>query len=135
MIKNNIVRSGISVLCAIFLAYCSISLAQGVGEGQPKEKPGKKGGTPGARWEGVVVRTDKDASTITVRKAGSVVEREIHYDSSTKFTAQEHASKKVEDIDPSQIKEEDRVICLGTYSKQGGFQATMISKRLSHSPR
>ena len=48
-----------------------------------------------ARWEGVVIRTNKDQSTITVRKANSSVEREIHYDSSTKFTAQHHGSKKV----------------------------------------
>lgn len=93
------------------------------------EKPAKQ-----ARWEGIVVRTNKDQSTITVRKAGSSMERDIHYDSSTKFTAQEHASKKVTEIDPSQIKEEDRVICLGTYDKNKDFHATLISKRLSHSP-
>lgn len=93
------------------------------------EKPAKQ-----ARWEGIVIRTNKDQSTITVRKAGSSVERDIHYDSSTKFTAQEHASKKVTDIDPSQIKEEDRVIVLGNYDKDGNLHATLVSKRLSHSP-
>ena len=87
-----------------------------------------------ARWEGIVIRTNKDQSTITVRKAGSSVERDIHYDSSTKFTAQEHGSKKVDTIDPSQIKEEDRVICLGTFDKDR-FNASLISKRLSHSPK
>ena len=87
-----------------------------------------------ARWEGVVIRTNKDQSTITVRKANSSVERDIHYDSSTKFTAQEHGSKKVDTIDPAQIKEEDRVICLGTYDKDR-FNASLISKRLSHSPK
>lgn len=93
------------------------------------EKPAKQ-----ARWEGIVIRTNKDQSTITVRKAGSSLERDIHYDSSTKFTAQEHASKKVTDIDPSQIKEEDRVIVLGNYDKDGNLHATLVSKRLSHSP-
>ena len=88
-----------------------------------------------ARWEGIVIRTNKDDSTITVRKAGSSIERALHYDASTRFTSQEHASKKVNDIDASQIKEEDRVIALGTYDKKGDFHATLISKRLSHSPQ
>lgn len=91
--------------------------------------------TKQARWEGVVIRTDKNQSTITVRQAGTSVERAVHYDPSTRFTSQEHASKKVNDIDPSQIKEEDRVIVLGNYDKKGDLHATLISKRLSHSPQ
>ena len=86
------------------------------------------------RWEGMVVRASKDASTITVRKAGSILEREIHYDGSTKVDAQEHGSKKAVPIDPGNIKEGDRVICMGTYDPKGAFRATLISKRLSHSP-
>jgi hypothetical protein len=45
---------------------------------------------------------------------------------------QEHGSKTVNDIDASQVKDNDRVICKGTYDKDGVLHATLISKRLSH---
>jgi hypothetical protein len=84
------------------------------------------------RWEGVVIRSSSDKSTLTVRKVGSSVEKSVAYDSSTKWVSQEHGSKKVNDIDASQVKENDRVICTGTYDKDGVLHATLISKRLSH---
>jgi esterase/lipase superfamily enzyme len=84
------------------------------------------------RWEGVVVRSSSDKSTLTVRKVGSSVEKTVQYDSSTKWVSQEHGSKKVNDIDASQVKDGDRVICLGSYDKDGVLHATTISKRLSH---
>jgi hypothetical protein len=85
-----------------------------------------------ARWEGTVVRTNPDKSTLTVRKTDGGVEMTISYDSSTKWVAQYHAAKQVSDIDASQVKEGDRVICKGTWEKKGVFHATLISKRLSH---
>lgn len=89
-----------------------------------------------ARWEGNVIRSDKDKSTLTVRKVGSSLERTVQYDSSTRWVSQEHGSKKVNDIDAGQVKDGDRVIALGTWEKGGGvLHATQISKRLSHSPR
>jgi esterase/lipase superfamily enzyme len=84
------------------------------------------------RWEGVIVRSSSDKSTLTVRKVGSSVEKTVQYDSSTKWVSQEHGSKKVNDIDASQVKDGDRVICLGSYDKDGVLHATTISKRLSH---
>jgi esterase/lipase superfamily enzyme len=84
------------------------------------------------RWEGVVVRSSSDKSTLTVRKVGSSIEKTVQYDSSTKWVSQEHGSKKVNDIDASQVKDGDRVICLGSYDKDGVLHATTISKRLSH---
>ena len=87
------------------------------------------------RWEGDVIRSDKDKSTLTVRKVGSTEERTVQYDNSTRWVSQEHGSKKVNDIDASQVKDGDRVIALGTWEKGGGvLHATQISKRLSHSP-
>ena len=84
-----------------------------------------------ARWEGVVIRSSTDKSTLTVRKVGSSVEKTVVYDSSTKWVSQEHGSKKVNDIDASQVKDNDRVICKGTYDKDGVLHATLISKRLT----
>jgi hypothetical protein len=86
-----------------------------------------------ARWEGRVVRTSKADSTLTVRKAGGSLEKTCAYDSSTKWVSQYHADKKINDIDASQVKEEDYVICKGTAEKAGTIKATVISKRLSHS--
>ena len=84
------------------------------------------------RWEGNVVRTSKDKSTLTVRQVGASTEKTVAYDSSTKWVSQAHGSKQVNEIDASQVKDGDRVICLGTFDKDGVLHATLISKRLSH---
>jgi len=86
-----------------------------------------------ARWEGRIVRSSKENSTLTVRKVGGSVEKTVVYDASTKWVSQYHGDKKVNDIDASQVKDEDYVICTGTYDKPGVLHATLISKRLSHS--
>ena len=85
------------------------------------------------RWEGIVTRSNKQKSTLTVRARSSTNfdEKVIHYDSSTRFTSQEHGDKKINDIDANQVKDGDRVICLGFYNEKGEFQAAAISKRLS----
>jgi RNA polymerase-binding transcription factor DksA len=86
-----------------------------------------------ARWEGRVERSSKEQSSLTVRQSGSNMEKTCVYDSSTKWVSQYHASKKVNDIDASQVKDGDYVICKGTAEKAGVIKATVISKRLSHS--
>jgi hypothetical protein len=88
-----------------------------------------------SRWEGRVERSNKDQSSLTVRKSGGGVEKTCVYDSSTKWVSQYHADKKVNDIDLSQVKDGDYVICKGTEEKVGVIHATLISKRLSHSPQ
>jgi len=85
------------------------------------------------RWEGTVIRSSPDKSTLTVRKVGSTAEMTVQYDSSTQWVSQYHGSKKTNNIDASQVKDNDRVICKGTYGKDGVLHATLISKRLSHS--
>jgi hypothetical protein len=84
-----------------------------------------------ARWEGVITRSDKEKKTLTVRQRSSNVEKEVMYDDSTRWVSQEHGSKKVNDIDASQVSDNDRVICLGSFDKKGVLHATMISKRLT----
>ena len=86
------------------------------------------------RCEGVVVRNSEHASTLTVRKVGSMDEKTVRYGSSTRWVSQEHGSKEVKDIAASQVKDGDRVICMGIWNKDGTLHATLISKRLSHSP-
>jgi hypothetical protein len=95
---------------------------------QAEEKMAKE-----ARWEGNIVRSNTDKSTLTIRKVGSPNdERTVMYDSSTRWVSQEHGSKKVNDIDVTQVKDGDRVIVKGTWDKDGVMHATLISKRLSH---
>jgi hypothetical protein len=109
----------------------SVLLVQTAPAQEKMDKVGKQ-----ARWEGNVVRSNKDKSTLTVRKVGSSLERTVEYDSSTRWVSQAHGSKKVNDIDASQVKDGDRVIVRGTWDKGGGvLHATQISKRLSHSPQ
>ena len=99
---------------------------------QEKAEHANKGkGEKRGRWEGRVVRSSPDQNTLTVRKPGSTIERTVYYDSSTEFVSQEHGSKKVNAIQASDIKDNDRVICRGKYDDNGDFHATLISKRLT----
>ena len=115
----------------LFAAVLSLSLSALFVQVAPAQEKMAKAAKED-RWEGVVVRSSADKSTLTVRKVGSSVEKTVQYDSSTKWVAQEHGSKKVNDIDASQVKDGDRVICLGSYDKDGVLHATTVSKRLSH---
>jgi hypothetical protein len=83
------------------------------------------------RVEGRIVRTNKVDSSLTVRTDSSG-ERKVVYDSSTKWVSQYHGDKKVNNIEATEVKEEDYVICTGTFDKSGTLHATLISKRLSH---
>src|SRR5882672_5283164 len=79
------------------------------------------------RWEGHIIRSSKDQSSLTVRKVGSSAERIVKYDNSTRWVSQEHGKEKVNDIDASEVKDGDRVICTGTWDKDGVLHATLIS--------
>jgi hypothetical protein len=121
---------GKKLLTLLFVSVLAFPLSTAVFAQEPpaKEKVAKE-----ARWEGRVVRSNPDKSTLTVRKAGSTNdETTIEYDSSTKWVSQFHGDKKVNDIDSSQVKDGDFVICKGAWEKAGVLHATLISKRLSH---
>lgn len=83
------------------------------------------------RWEGFVTRSDKDKKMLTVRQVSSGLERDVAYDDATQWTSQAHGSKKVNVISSTDVKDHDRVICLGTYDKKNVLHATLISKRLT----
>jgi len=112
-------------LTLLFALVLTVSLAAAAfAQAQDKAKE--------ARWEGRVVRINKADSSLTVRKSGGNLEKSCVYDASTKWVSQYHADKKINDIDASQVKEEDYVICKGTAADAGSIHATLISKRLSH---
>ena len=118
-------RKRFTLLCTFVIAS---SLAAAVAAAQ--EKMHKKANE--GRWEGNVIRSDPDSSTLTVREVGSNIEKTVHYDGATRWVSQEHGSKKVNDINPTQVKDNDRVIARGIWDN-GVLYATLISKRLSHS--
>jgi hypothetical protein len=116
----------------LILLFTSVLVVPVSTRASAQEAPAQDKTAKQDRWEGVIIRSSSDKSTLTVRKVGSTVEKTVVYDSSTKWVSQEHGSKKVNDIDASQVKDNDRVICTGTYDKDGVLHATLISKRLSH---
>jgi hypothetical protein len=130
---DHTVKKLLTALCfASVLTFLPLALVSAQDKPEDaKAAPAEKKAAKQGRWEGMVVRVNKDKSTLTVRKRGASVEKTVAYDSSTKFTSQEHGSKKVNDIDASQINDNDRVICLGTWEKDGVLHATLISKRLT----
>jgi hypothetical protein len=119
MLKRQI---GLLFALVLILPLAQAALAQEAAPAKAKED----------RWEGRIVRSSKDQSSLTVRKEGGPVEKTVVYDSSTKWVSQYHADAKVNDIDPSQVKDGDYVICKGTIGQDGKLHATLISKRLSH---
>lgn len=116
----------VTLMCT--LSYVSVLAYQK--DAGAQEKTGQTASTKQARWDGMVQAANKDNRTLMVRNVGRSLVKTIHYDDSTKFVSQEHGSKKVNDIDPTQVKEGDRVICLGREDKKG-FHATLVSKRLT----
>ncbi|HEV2731608.1 MAG TPA: hypothetical protein VGV15_16370 [Terriglobales bacterium] len=123
------VKKLFTLFCGPVIAFSlSTAVFPQVAPAQEKmDKMAKQG-----RWEGNIVRSNPDKSTLTVRKVGSSDERTIHYDGTTRWVSQEHGSKKVNEIDATQVKDNDRVIATGIWDK-GVLYATLISKRLSHS--
>ena len=91
-----------------------------------QDKPAKKD-----RVEGIVSINSAAKSTLTVRQIGSNAAKTCSFDKATEWTSQEHGAKKANTIDSTQVKEGDRVICVGTFDKDGVLHATLISKRLT----
>jgi len=122
---------GKKLLTLLFVSVLAFPLSTAV---FAQEAPAKEKAAKESRWEGVVSRSNPDKSTLTVRKSGTAnTEMAIEYDSSTKWVSQFHGDNKVNNIDSSQVKDGDTVICKGTWAQAGVLHATLISKRLSHS--
>jgi hypothetical protein len=118
------VRKSFALLCAPLIVF-SLTVAA------PAQEKTDKNASEG-RWEGNVIRSDPEKSTLTVRKVDSNIEKIVHYDSGTRWVSQEHGSKKFNVIDQTQVMDNDRVIARGIWDR-GILYATLISKRLSHS--
>jgi len=117
------VKKLLTLLLALGFAF-SLCLLVSAQDNATPEKKAKN------RVEGTVIRSSKDNSTLTVKDI-SGFEKTVQYGSSTKWVSQEHGSQTANDIDASQVKDGDRVICRGSYDSKGVFQATVINKRLT----
>ncbi len=113
-------RKVVVMLLFAVLAVAGLATQNAVANGQEKTAAAAKQ----ARWDGHIVRIDKDASRMDVRNAKGV-EKRIHWTSSTSWT---RLNKPV--TDQSMFKEEERVICLGTYDEKGEFIASRIDLRV-----
>lgn len=77
------------------------------------------------RWQGYIVRINKDQSTLSVRGGHkNNFEREIKYNSATEWT------KLGKPADQSEFKEGSFVIVLGNADKKGVLHANRIDLRL-----
>ena len=72
------------------------------------------------RWHGVIVRINKDQSTMDIRRHNMV--RTIHFDATTKWTKAQ--GKQTATMD--EFKEGADVICLGKAGEKDSFVATEI---------
>jgi hypothetical protein len=118
--KENTMRKVIVIL--LFAAFAVVGLApyNAVASGQKKAAAGAKE----MRWDGHIVRIDKDTSYMDVRNRAGV-EKRIYWSSSTTWTK---LNKPV--ADHSEFKEDKRVICLGNVDEKGAFHATRIDLRV-----
>ncbi len=108
------------VVMLLFAAFAVVGLAQLKTFANGQEAAAKT--TKESRWHGQIIRIDKDASTMDVRKG--TIEKKIHFDSSTKWTA----GTKV--VEMSEFKEGSDVICIGTFpSGSVVMNATRIDLR------
>ena len=112
------------VFAAVICAGQETPATEGKKDKQAASTASKKGET---RWEGHIVRINKDKSSLSVRGGRSgkdKFEREIFYDSSTKWT------KQGKPADQSEFKEGAFVIALGKPDDKGNFHADRIDLRL-----
>jgi hypothetical protein len=129
--------SGLSILVMAGLLAMPVIAQEGGNQGKAMANASASAQAPTGekakdRWEGVVARTNRDKKTLTVRqRSAEAIEKTVMYDDSTKWESQPHGSKKITVIDPTQVNDGDRVICLGSYDKEGVLHATLISKRLT----
>jgi hypothetical protein len=120
--RKNIMKKQFALLFALVLAAPLATAVFG------QDTPAK---STEARFEGRVERSSKEQSSLTVRQVGGIAQKTCVFDSSTKWVSQYHGDKKVNDIDATQVKDGDYVICKG--SADGSIiHATLISKRLTH---
>jgi hypothetical protein len=114
-----------AVLLTVFIAG-ALCVGQNASTGQTHEK--KATSTKEARWQGHIVRFNKEKSSMSVRGGmGNMesTERQIFYDSATEWTKLGKPAKQSEFTDGA------FVIVLGKIDHKGVFHASRVDLRLS----
>ena len=110
------------------LALAGTALAsQAASASDTKQDKKAAGAMKESRWQGHIVRINKDDSSLSVRGGqGNMesTEKQILYDSSTKWTKQGKPAEQ------SEFKEGSFVIVLGHADDKGVFHASRIDLRL-----
>ena len=115
-----------TILCCLILAASMCAAQTPAGEGT-QDKKATTTSQKESRWQGHIVRMNKDGSSLTVRGGQTTkdsFEREIFYDSSTEWT------KGGKQAQQDEFKEGSFVIVLGHPDDKGNFQARRIDLRL-----
>jgi hypothetical protein len=113
-------------LSVVLLALVFTGVAFAGQETPPGNKKASTAQAKQARWQGHIVRINKDNSSLSVRggqKNMESLERQIFYDSSTEWT------KQGKPVEQSEFKEGSFVIVLGHPDDKGVFHATRIDLR------
>jgi len=93
----------IVMLLSLAIAMGGLATGSALANGQAKPAAGPKE----YRWRGMIVRINKDQSTMVVRSGG--YQKSIHFDKSTKWT------QGTKPADKNDFKEGSTVMCFGTY--------------------
>ncbi len=106
----------------VAMVFMTVGVATQVAQAnQAKEK--KAGAMKEERWSGLIQRSNKDNSTIVVRRGN--VEKTVVYDGSTKWTK----GTKQDSAEMGEFKDGVRVIVLGKYDEKGRLVATTVNLR------
>jgi hypothetical protein len=114
------------LLALVFASMASAGQATSANESKPEKKAASAEGKE-TRWQGTIVRIDKEKSTMSIRGGQanmSSMERQVSYDSST------HWTKQGKPAEQSEFKEGSFVIVLGHADEKGNLHASRIDLRL-----
>jgi hypothetical protein len=114
------------LFCLMLTASLCAAQTSAASEGA-QDKKATKASQKESRWQGHIVRMNKDGSSLTVRGGSTTkdsFEREIFYSSSTEWT------KAGKPAQQDEFKDGSFVIVLGRPDDKGTFQATRIDLRL-----
>jgi hypothetical protein len=118
--KGDAMNKVIVILLAAVFAAAGLTAQKATA--QEKEAKKAVAAAKGTKVHGVIIRIDKDASTMDV-KATAGKETRVYYSEATKWT------RLTKPADMSIFKENVTVTCAGKYDEEGKFRATQCDLR------
>jgi hypothetical protein len=117
----------VTLLVVLFVSIVLVAQSKSTTDSSKQDKAESATTAKQDRWQGHILRINKDKSTIDVRggrKNLDQTQRTIQYDESTEWT------KLGKPAQMSEFKEGSFVIVLGQSDKKGSFHASRIDLRL-----